>query len=275
MKGLLLIFLKNFQSSTPEKKIQEVQSLVDSDRIDAIVQLAELDSEFANICALPRFNEKWISLWSTYGAIITKDVKKALYDQPTAPNKFELFLGIYYYHQALETTSKFKKDYSSSEISYLQKAIRYNSIHACQRYNICLYSHVNDNNYEYSNELFCKVIKQIKPLLPIYGCYAYIMLAEAYVRYGMFLRNCKRNDNADKSFSAASQACEQAQKAFKANSVSIYNASIGGSLAESNSLGLSDIEDILALIHALKVGNVGEDFLDMFNKNSSSPLISH
>ena len=271
MKALLQIFLTDFHSCSQAQKIKKVESLVDSDSIDVIVSLAELDSEFSAICALPQFNAKWVSSWSTYGAILTKDIKKALYDQPTMHNKFALFLGIYYYHQALETASKFKKDYSASEISSLQKAIKYQSIHACQRYNIYLYSQMDNNKYEYSDELFCKIIRQIKPLLPLYGCYAYIMLAEAYVRYGMFLRHWEHNDKANNSFSSALQACQKAQRDFKPESVSIYNASFGGTLAESNSLRLSEIEEIIVLIHTLKADYVGQDFFDVLHQKSISP----
>ncbi len=263
MNGLLQIFLNDFHSCSLVDKIQKVNSLIDSDSVDvdAIVQLAELDPDFRNFCASPTFNEKWISLWSTYGVIITKDIKKALYDQPTMCNKFELFLGIYYYNEALDTASKFKKDYSFNEISYLQKAIRCNSIHACQRYHTYIYSQVDDNKYEYNNELFCKIIRQIKPLLPIYGHYAYIMLVEAYVRYGIFLRNCGRNDVANNSFSSALLAFQEAQKLFKPDSVSIYNASFGRTLAESNSFGLSELEEILTLINTVKNGYIGQDFI--------------
>lgn len=271
MKGLLKIFLTDFHSGSHVEKIQKINSLIDLGSVDVIVQLVELDSDFRNFCASPTFNEKWISLWSTYGVIITKDIKKALYDQPTMCNKFELFLGIYYYNEALDTASKFKKDYSSSEISYLQKAIRCNSIHACQRYHTYIYSQVDDNKYEYSNELFCKIIRQIKPLLPIYGHYAYIMLAEAYVRCGIFLGNCGRNDAANNSFSAALLALQEVQKLFKPDSVSIYNASFGRTLAESNSLGLSELEDILTFIHTLKNGDIGQDLLNIANEAPSRP----
>ncbi|CEG57457.1 DUF5630 domain-containing protein [Legionella fallonii] len=262
------IFLNNFHACTLPQKIQKIHNLIGSGKIEVIIQLAELDTAFNEICRLPDFNEQWISAWSTYGVLITNDVDKRLYDQPRANNKFELLLGIYYYYQALDTASKFKKDYSASEINYLERAIKYKSIHACQRYIKYVYSQFIDSKYEYSNELFCKVIRQIQPLLPIYGCYAYIMLTEAYVRYGLFLKSCGHTADTNKAFSSALQASQQAQKTFQLNSVSIYNASFGGTIAESNSLGLSDIEDISILVQNLEQGVEQEDLLNIYKEAS-------
>jgi hypothetical protein len=99
------------------------------------------------------------------------------------------------------------------------------------------------------------------------------MLAEAYVRCGIFLGNCGRSDVANNSFSAALLALQEVQKLFKPDSVSIYNASFGRTLAESNSLGLSELEDILTFIHTLKNGDIGQDLLNIANEAPSRPNI--
>lgn len=265
------LFLNNFHNCTPTQKTQEINRLINQGDLTLIVELHELDSVFSDTCRLSVFNDKWIAAWSTYGVIITCNVDKALYEQPGANDKFELFIGIHYYYQALVTARQFKKNYSSTEIQYLEKAIKYKSVHGCQHYHSYLYSQIDNSQYEYGNELFSKIIRQIKPLLTIYGCYAYVMLTEAYVRYGQFLKISGLKDKADAAFSAALEACQQAKKTFQFNSVSTYNASFGKTLAESNSLGLSNIEDILMLTQLVCDGKLGKEFFNKLNEVSSPP----
>jgi hypothetical protein len=104
MKGLLQIFLTDFHSGSHVEKIQKIKSLIDLGSVDVIVQLVELDSDFRNFCASPTFNEKWISLWSTYGVIITKDIKKALYDQRVNLKKIILPVKLATYKKLSDVT---------------------------------------------------------------------------------------------------------------------------------------------------------------------------
>ena len=65
------------------------------------------------------------------------------------------------------------------------------------------------------------------------------MLTEAYIRYALYLREQNLPQN-NQVFTAALEACNFAEKYYEDSFTCIFNASFGGSLADSNTLSLSD-----------------------------------
>lgn len=229
IEGMLLIEFGLLDKSMQIKKIREFLS---SANFDLIVKLAHNNTTFRSACLLPEFSKDWESLWSTYGIVITADPKKALYYQPII-EQFDLFLGIYFYNKALEVSKALKKDSTSIELSYLSLAMKYNSIHAYQRYHVHLYSiiHSRDPALEQENlQLIKKIIRNIMKLIPTYKAYAYFMLAEAYFHYGYSMSSKGNMIVAGKAQNAALTACAKAKEHFSESDIYFFNASLGGTL---------------------------------------------
>ena len=244
-----VLLLSQIGACPCEEQISKIKKMIESASVDLIVKLAMNNPEFFNVCLLPELADDWTKLWSTYGVVITDNEAMELYDQCSS-NKFHLFLGIYFYDKALEISKLMKKDFSFREMSFLQIAISFDSIHAYQRLLSQLYMKVdiNQNTYSISDSMLLKkaIFDVKKRFLSEYKSYAYLMLVELYVRYAQCLQ-----DDTEKSAilthkltALAFEACERAKKLLPFSKDAIFNASLGGDLGKSNSLGLTDFEEI-------------------------------
>lgn len=238
------LFLKQFLELTMDEQISKVQELVDKNRFDFIVKLSCMDKQFRDICLNSTFNSVWLSAWSTFGVIITGDSQRAFFAQP-CKNFFDLFVGVYFYHKALTLC---KNTGSLMEKDYLLIAIKYGSIHALQRYIFSVYERLDDErpNTTVAEKQIHEFITTIKAFLPFYTSYAYLMLAEAYTRYGMV-----KPEAAAIARQSALKACEQAKKLYKAHDPVVFNASLGLGLAASNTMNYASPEDAAAGIKRL------------------------
>ncbi|WP_419420829.1 DUF5630 domain-containing protein [Legionella sp. D16C41] len=229
-------FLNEFTAMPRADQIQKVKKLLgDANQFDFLVKLIILNPSFKEVCNLPLFHQDWLSCWSTYGYLITKN-DKALYAQP-CPNYLDLFLGIYFYYKACKVAEKLQTDFSQIELTYLKQAIAFNSIHACQRYYAYLYKNTTGKIINIVNEdieqLYCNIIKNIKQnFLKYYGSYAYLMLAEAYFHYGIYLMNNKNFSLANRTFQVIPKCLEYASilHVNKEDLALTHNASLGGSI---------------------------------------------
>ncbi|KTD06844.1 DUF5630 domain-containing protein [Legionella jamestowniensis] len=244
IQGVNVLARDEFLGAAEYQKEKFIHLMLEQCNFDLIVKFACTTSDFYNACRSPVFNEHWMKLWSTYGILITKDPSKALYYQRCS-NKFDLFLGIYFYYRALRVKDTFNKNTSTLEKDYLLKAMDYGSIHACQQYSVYLFNdYQNHPPPKETADSFQHLLACIKKLIPDYGSYAYIMLAETYVRFGMFQFSLGHEMLTDKAFSAANLAAIKAQESYLENDPAIFNASFGQGLAASNSLHLDDLEEI-------------------------------
>lgn len=226
------LFLSQFNAMNPSEKIAKIRALLSENQFDFIVKLACASKEFREICLNPGFSDDWLGLWSTFGIILTGKTKGALLRQ-SCPHVFDLFLGIYFYNEAVSHAEAIKKIDSQAELNYLQEAIKYGSIHALQRYSRYLYNLIETNQLEVKEAegFLTDIIESIKDLLPYYTSYAYLMLAEAYVRYSFL--NPEQHIKAERS---AIIACTHAKKLYQENDPAIFNASLGVGLAASNTM---------------------------------------
>lgn len=249
----LNLFITMFKSMTPAEKIQKIHELISQNKFDFIVTVARIELPFYETCSLTEFSDIWMSCWSTYGIVLTDNMDKALYVQPNIPNAFNLFLGMYFYQKALLISQKHNKKYTESELNCLNIAVEYQSIHACQRYHSYLYEQM-DHDPLYKTQrsrFFREIIHQIKLLLPAYRSYAYLMLTEAYIRYAHFLQETATS-RAEAAFNAAFKSCNHAIELFDKSKVSIFNASLGGTIANSNTFGLSNFDEIKTFIQTIR-----------------------
>jgi len=273
INGIMTLFSENFSKMDLSKKTKKVHALINDNKIEFIVKMACNDQDFYEICLLPEFSDIWVSYWNTYSFIITRDVNKLLYEPSESTNKFDLFMGMFFYNLALNIANKLKREYSACEIGYLIKSISFNSIHACQRYNSYLYDqmNINSDSMENTQKCFENIIIRIKKLLPAYRSYAYFMLTEAYIRYALYLREQNLPQN-NQVFTAALEACNFAEKYYEDSFTCIFNASFGGSLADSNTLSLSDFDEVRQLIISIRDtgSSIPYDILEQNQNNAQS-----
>lgn len=244
------IFLDQFNALNEHQKITKLLSLLNNNKIDLIVKLACNIESFRKLCMQSDFSTYWVSLWSTFGVVITGNPTKALYDQPDE-NKFDLFLGIFFYHKALECAKNVQYDYSAIELAYLEKAMEFGSVHAYQRYHKHLYLLVGTTDSAEAQGLLETIIKNTKSLVPRYGAYAYLMMTDAYIHFALHMKNAGDITRANKAKNAALKACMYAQKTYKKSQAAIFNASLGGTIADSNQQELSNFDEIEILINEL------------------------
>jgi len=153
--------------------------------------------------------------------------------------------GAFYFHQSQLNRNYLKNDFGYSEKSFLLKAIDSGSIHAVQRYNQYLYNTINDSKEnDIIHQLFQTIIKNCKSVLETYASYAYLMLCEAYLRYGEWCFNSNNKQKAQSAYNAAIKCCEFAEKYVEESSGSIHNAGLGEGLSNSNSHNISDPSEV-------------------------------
>lgn len=233
------IFLNDFMVMSMDERIGSVQELINQNQFDFIVKLSSSNKIFREICLDSRFHALWQSSWSTFGIIITGDPQRAFFEQP-CKKPFDLFLGVYLYNQSLALGNA-----PSIEEAYLLAAIKYGSIHALQRYCFSIYQRMDNepHNTTVTASKIEELIRAIKAILPFYGAYGYLMLAEAYIRYGSL-----KPEQALVATTSALKACECAKKLNYENVV--FNASFGGGLAASNSMGYATPEEAAEAIES-------------------------
>ncbi|WP_133135860.1 DUF5630 domain-containing protein [Legionella rowbothamii] len=243
LNALERIFLNEFIAMSIEDKISTVEDLICQNQFDFIVKLSSNEIIFREICLDQRFNSTWESCWSTFGVIITGDPNRAFFDQP-CKNVFDLFLGVYLYNK-----SRAFRDTPSIENAYLVTATKYGSIHALQRYCFSLYERLDNENEQLDMAVTPRkiegLIRAIKEFLPFYRAYAYLMLAEAYIRYGRL-----KPELASEATKSALTACSHAKKLNKEGDPVVFNASLGAGLAASNSKGYATPEEAAEAIES-------------------------
>ncbi|RMX19126.1 hypothetical protein EAS68_06730 [Legionella jordanis] len=249
------LLLHEIKQAPAADNISRVMQLIEKGSLDIIVKLAFNDDDFRKLCKNQIFSNEWLKLWSTYGIILTNDPGNALYSQEI-PHPFDLLLGIFFYHKAIEVSRYYEKDFTNMELTYLEEAIRYESIHAQKRLNFYWYEQFQFGNMEkvLIKEKFLVLIAQIKKL-HYYGSYAYVMLAEAFLRFADFLKNDSQLKK--KCLNAALEACQHAEAEAENSDKLLFNASLGRGLGHSNSYNFESYEQI-------------RQFISSFNRSSSA-----
>lgn len=80
-----------------------------------------------------------------------------------------------------------KRDFGYSEMEAIKMAIQYGSVHAVQRYNDYLYSKLQQASDNDAEALYQELIANSERMLPHYGSYGYMVLAEAFTHYCFWL----------------------------------------------------------------------------------------
>jgi hypothetical protein len=222
-----------------------------SKKLLALITEASANPELEQLCKDASYDNPWNTIYNEIAAYFTNEKNSSeeisltiTYEQPGIPC-FDLMRGIYFFYQS--QTQKIhndaKEEKTIDRLSLLEKAIQYRSIHAMQYHHEVCYQEIETDTTN-APILFKEIIQNCNSILPFYGSFAYVMLAEAYCRYAYW--SSKNNDltAATTHFQSARTCCNYAEKYFTASKFSIHNASFGKGLKASNSLGLETIEGL-------------------------------
>ena len=233
---LIIREMKESDLFSAEKKTQFCEKIKEL-KIDTIIRIAQ-NLEFENSCKDLELNSYWTFLHSTYGIVLTSD--KHLFSNYEHSCPFNQLRGMYFFYQSHLTQKLLKKDFTVTEIKFLRKAVHLGSIHAISRFNQYLYKCISQSKSQTQiRNYFEKIISNCQNTVIHYGCYSYMMLAEAYFRFSLQLCDEKNLDDGADSYRAALESCALAKDSFAKSKYAIADASLGQGLAASNSLGLT------------------------------------
>ncbi|CDZ76571.1 hypothetical protein BN59_00845 [Legionella massiliensis] len=239
-------------SSKINKEVLDAQMLINelvrNNNLDSIVKLAHLNASFEEQCKSAENNKHWEALYAIIGYAISAPQEQAVnFLMHDNTSSFDLLRGAYYFNKSQVVRSELHKESSPNEFLYnellfLEAAIKYQSIHAIQRYNRYLYQLIDDVNQpaEFKKDCYKKIINNCKSVLELYGSYAYMMLAEAFFKVTQFYLKTDNWFAACATLQAALNATDKAQEYLDQSKYSIHNASLGRGLAESNSFALDN-----------------------------------
>lgn len=180
--------------------------------------------------------------WKLFGLYLSKDKQSPITFYAHKENcHFTLLKGAFFYHQSQLNRNDVNQDFLYSEKQFLLKAIECGSVHVVQRYNQYLYQTVNKSkDSAETKKVFASIIKNCQALVKNYGSYALMMQCEVYIKYCEWLINSGNKTTAQKFYQAAIQCCETAHKVMDTSRYSIFNASLGAGLSQSNSQKIDD-----------------------------------
>lgn len=235
--------------------------------IGYITKMSYASPEFAKMCKKDKYRELWSDLYSQLGLCVSAftDKRITFYEHENI-DSFDLLRGTYFFYLSQKLKAELPNELSLSELRFLKEAMRFNSVHAVQRYNIVLFDKVTHGKLEEgenAKELLMEAIKQAKSLLELYGSYAYMLLAEAYYQYAQWAQEHESSTTYRRALQAAIASCGNATKYLDKSQYSIHNASFGQGLGFSNSFGLDSPE---------KAKEVLEEMLTQSFEKIANPL---
>ena len=241
------LFITTFKTNNDEEKCKLIKEIP----FDVIARIAHNGSSFELFCHSPELTDCWNELWCSYGLLLTQQQKLApvlFFSQPKSDG-FNLVRGAYFFNLSQRIARAMKIDFLYSEVEYLKIASGYKSVHALQRYNECLYEQLKTASDDDKEPLFREIIKNSQSMLPEYGSFGYMVLAESLGHYALWLIESHQSNKAQKMLNSAFKSLDYAQSTLEASTYSIHNASLGRGLALSNSLSVDAPE---AVKHSLK-----------------------
>ncbi|QMT59434.1 hypothetical protein HBNCFIEN_00800 [Legionella sp. PC997] len=227
------MFIYMFNQANREKKL----ALIKNQKIETIARITYHVPSIEEFCQDQELVEYWGKIWCAYGVALAQQKNLPLmmfFSQPQL-NQFNLVRGAYFFHYSQEIKKNMKNDFGFSEVESLKIAIRYGSVHAIQRYNEYIYHKLQQASIEESNTLYQELIFNSKRMLPYYGSYGYMVLAEAISNYCLWLLNNSKIEEAQIEYKHVLDALDYAELILNESKYSIQNASIGAGLKCSNS----------------------------------------
>ncbi|MBN9227291.1 MULTISPECIES: DUF5630 domain-containing protein [Legionella] len=229
------LFIYVFNQANDEQK----HELIKNPGIETITRIAHHNPAFEAFCRRTELTGYWTKIWCSYGAALTQQNSMSsilLFSQPQL-NQFDLVRGAHFFYFSQKIRKEINRDFGFSELESLKMAIQYGSVHATQRYNAYIYQQLQQANAKESETLYSKLIANSKLMLPHYGSYGYMVLAEAMAHYCLWLHKNFELKQAKEAYTRVLESLDYAESILKESQYSIHNASLGLGLKCSNSLG--------------------------------------
>ncbi|HHF7368081.1 TPA: DUF5630 domain-containing protein [Legionella bozemanae] len=260
------LFIYMFHQANDEEKLK----LIKNQNIETIARIAYHVQEIETFCNRSELKEYWGKIWCAYGVALSqqKDIPLMLFYSHDQLNQFNLVRGAYFYHLSQEARKSMKQEFGFSEIESVRMAIQYGSVHAIQRYNDYLYHKLEQANPEEAAALYQELIANSKLMLPHYGSYGYMVLADAIGHYCIWLLNHQDVVKAETEYKFALEALDNAELLLNESQYSIQNASIGLGLKCSNSMGF----ELPAQAKDFFVGYYEKSIASLDNSKSSKSI---
>ncbi|MDF1797124.1 MAG: DUF5630 domain-containing protein [Coxiellaceae bacterium] len=293
-RSTLVKFHESFKSkSDPKERLQQLiiengHSVTGNQYLPFIIKASHTDELFAAFCASPVFNERW-----KVGAaehLLRICIKLGL---PTFDMEFENSLscfdhlrGMFLYIEALKISEHTGTQFPISAIGYLKLAItKYRSIHALQAYNRYRHQEIDaelnkpEPNYGAIESYYLDIIADCQLMTKDYGSFAYMMMADAEVRFALTLsskpdKTAKECASIHHFFSQASESCHQADKQIVASAAAIAFASLDRGLGVTNHFGITEPREARRAVTALMTGTSTEEDL-IAGRSGTTPATSY
>ncbi|WP_298622196.1 DUF5630 domain-containing protein [uncultured Legionella sp.] len=234
--------------------------------IPFILKLARANQLFADVCKKDVYQHIWRELYSLLGFLMSSlEGQQVTFYMHEQVDSFDLLKGSYLFYLSQQVRAALSQEFSSSELNLLKEAMRFNSVHAVQRYNIFLHNKVINGKLEdteNSKTLLMDAVKNAKSLLEPYGSYAYMLLSEAFYQYAVWAKQEGDQTGYRKSLQAAISSCEKASKFLNVSKFSIYNASFGKGLCSSNSFSIDSPEEAKEMLEGLLAAHMNTSEID-------------
>ncbi len=229
------LFVHLFNQADDKKRLE----LIKNQKIETIARIAYHIHSIEAFCNHSELKEYWGKIWCAYGVALSQQKNLPLmmfFSQPQL-NQFDLVRGACFFHLSQEIRKNMKSDFGFSEIELIKIAIQYRSVHAMQRYNDCIYSKLQQASAEESYPLYQELITNSRLMLPHYGSYGYMVLADAIAHYCLWLFKNFEIEKAQTEYKRVLESLDNAGLILKESKYSIQNASLGVGLKCSNSMG--------------------------------------
>lgn len=229
---------KFLQASDSEK-----ENIIRSNAVEVNVRIAEHHREFESFCQRGELDHFWKQHWSVYGSIfcIQQGLTSCLFYSHSHEAHFNLVRGAYFYYRSQLIARSSSILFSEAEVACLHDAMKFDSVHALQRYNQYCYHNIEAAlSEEDEKKLYLTIIANSKKMLPNYGAYGYMVYGESLGNYAIWLEKNHFSVKATYFMEAAEQAYLYAATTLNESQHSIHNASFGQGLASSNAARIAD-----------------------------------
>ena len=232
------LYIDTFNAEDDDKKIQIIQKT----NFNMVVRLSCNDSVFQLYCNHPELKTYWSKKWCAYGVVLSvqEQLKPVLFHAQSNLNNCDLVRGAYFFHLAKAVKNKMKADFMCSEMAFIKQAVKYGSVHAIQRYNEYLYYKLQSASDEDKDGLYNELIVNSQLMLPAYGSYGHMVVAEAFGSYALWLLEANQMDRAKDYYASTLTSIDCATAILEDSRFSILNASLGRGLKCSNSLAIDN-----------------------------------
>jgi hypothetical protein len=240
----IIIYNKIIKALDEKESKSALTMLASLGDIPAIIRLANHDSRVNHLCHHPKLKSFWDDVLIKFGE--TSNTRMA--PQVTA-HSFDLISGFFFFSHAMKARHVYNMSFSMTELGYLKKAMQFHSAPAVQALN----DHANQMIAEEKEpeKHYIEVITRCQELVPFYSSYAYMMLAEAYAKYGLFLQKNNSSFLIKRCIASAKNACLKAELYLQESAVEIHNASLGQGLIASNTLKIASPKMALVKLNGL------------------------